>query len=292
MNGAPCGSLGLACQRGWMTSVLFIDVLKHIRQHLNCSIEYPILLLLDNHSSHISVEAIVYAKDNGIIMLSFPPHCTHRIQPLDVGIFGPFKSSLKVSYNNFMISNRGRAITIADIPGLSKTPFYNSFTTKNIQSAFQATGIWPVNQQIFKDVDFNPSYTTDRPIPSESGDIQQSKDTTVNENLSTNEIQEDNTDADEASQDIPTPHSEIATESVNIQDNDNIVDIIKSPIKSPEVIRPLKVAVSRKKTKRVAVKSTVYTDTPIKTQLEARDLELKKKKELIQQRKDKKVKFV
>ena len=53
--------------------------------------EYRVLLIMDNHDSHISVEVINFAKDNGVVLLTFPPQCSHRMQPLDRTVYGPFK---------------------------------------------------------------------------------------------------------------------------------------------------------------------------------------------------------
>ncbi|KIJ45462.1 hypothetical protein M422DRAFT_166240, partial [Sphaerobolus stellatus SS14] len=51
-----------------------------------------ILLVLDGHGSHTTPEMVDCANKNGIILLQLPPHTTHRLQPLDVGIFGPFSA--------------------------------------------------------------------------------------------------------------------------------------------------------------------------------------------------------
>lgn len=32
--------------------------------------------------------------DNGIDLLILPPHCSHVLQPLDVGVFSPLKRAL------------------------------------------------------------------------------------------------------------------------------------------------------------------------------------------------------
>jgi hypothetical protein len=47
------------------------------------------LLILDNHRSHATVSFIDYAYENNIVLPYLPPHSTHRLQPLDVAIFGP-----------------------------------------------------------------------------------------------------------------------------------------------------------------------------------------------------------
>ncbi|KIJ36261.1 hypothetical protein M422DRAFT_179711, partial [Sphaerobolus stellatus SS14] len=49
----------------------------------------PIPLVFDDHGSHEALEMIDYAYEHGIILGELSPHRTHRLQPLDVGIFGP-----------------------------------------------------------------------------------------------------------------------------------------------------------------------------------------------------------
>ena len=71
-----------------MTSSIFVKLLEHIQ--FNTKID-PILLLLDNHEMRVSVTSINYARENGIVLLSFPPHNTHMMQPLGKAVFGPFK---------------------------------------------------------------------------------------------------------------------------------------------------------------------------------------------------------
>ena len=94
LNGAPPGSKGGENPSAWMTKKHFLDFLKHFVEHVRCTHEKPCLLLLDNHESHISIKGLDFAKETGIVMLSFSPHCTHRLQPLDRSIYGPFKNIL------------------------------------------------------------------------------------------------------------------------------------------------------------------------------------------------------
>ena len=61
------------------------------------------LLLLDNHQSHISLEVIKIAEENGLNILTFPPHCSHRLQPLDICLFGPFKAFYYCFCDSWMI---------------------------------------------------------------------------------------------------------------------------------------------------------------------------------------------
>jgi len=102
INGAPSQSLGLASKNGWMTTDLFIKVLKHLKNYTRCSMANPILLIFDNHVSHTSIDGIEYCRENGIELLSLPPHCSHKLQPLDKCVFGPFKAQMRVAMNDFM----------------------------------------------------------------------------------------------------------------------------------------------------------------------------------------------
>lgn len=49
------------------------------------------LLLFDGYSSHVNPLFLDYCVENKIIPYCLPPHTTHRLQPLDVSIFGPYK---------------------------------------------------------------------------------------------------------------------------------------------------------------------------------------------------------
>lgn len=63
----------------------------------------PVLLFLDNHESRCFLHA-VFARQNGIVMVTFPPHCAHHQQPLDVAIMGTFKAKYTVTENEWMTS--------------------------------------------------------------------------------------------------------------------------------------------------------------------------------------------
>lgn len=76
---------------GWINFSIFLLVLKHIQKTRLCSKDHLILLLVDNHKSNVTIEAVDYAHSNEIVYLSFSTHTTHRLQPLDVSVFGPSK---------------------------------------------------------------------------------------------------------------------------------------------------------------------------------------------------------
>ena len=50
-----------------------------------------ILLIYDGHQSHKTIELREAALEYGIELYCLPPHTSHRLQPLDVGVFGPLQ---------------------------------------------------------------------------------------------------------------------------------------------------------------------------------------------------------
>ena len=46
------------------------------------------ILILDGHYSHV-IEFMDYCETNQIALYCLPPHSTHILQPLDVGLFLP-----------------------------------------------------------------------------------------------------------------------------------------------------------------------------------------------------------
>lgn len=69
----PSESIAAGNKSGWMTATEFLTYTDHFIKFTKPTPEEPVLLLLDNHSSHIDINVV--EKPNSIIMLSFPPHC-------------------------------------------------------------------------------------------------------------------------------------------------------------------------------------------------------------------------
>ena len=112
------------------------------------------MLILDGHVSHSkNVEAIIFSREHGIVMLSLPPHTTHRLQPLDRSFYKP----LMVHYNkacDVWIRPERRNVTIYQISRLLGDSYARSATMRTAQNGFQCTGIWPCNRDVFDDTDF------------------------------------------------------------------------------------------------------------------------------------------
>ncbi|CAG4950659.1 unnamed protein product [Parnassius apollo] len=141
MTGAPIGSLGLA---------------------------NPTLLIMDNHESHLSIEALDMAKRSGVTILTLHPHTTSKMQPLDVGLIGPFKAYYNSAVDSWLMRNPGKQMTIYNIAECVGYAYAKSMTPVNITSAFKKCGIFPFDADVFSEIDFMPSAVTDRDQPETS----------------------------------------------------------------------------------------------------------------------------
>ncbi|XP_057709153.1 zinc finger protein 40-like isoform X2 [Corythoichthys intestinalis] len=165
LNGSPAGSVGHSTRSGWMNEEAFIIFMNHFIRQTNCSTNHPVLLILDNHESHISLKAVTTAKENGVVMLTLPPHTSHRLQPLEKTVYYSIKTYYNRAVDGWMRTNPGRTVTIYQIPGLVNQAFMSAMTPRNITSGFRVTGIFPFNRDIFPDEDYAPSMLTDRSNP-------------------------------------------------------------------------------------------------------------------------------
>ncbi|XP_065569806.1 uncharacterized protein LOC136033107 [Artemia franciscana] len=91
LTGAPANSAGGASPSGWVNQELFLEYLKHFKTNSHASPESPKLLIMENHESHICSGVVQFAKESGITLLKIPPYCSHRLQPLDICVYFPFK---------------------------------------------------------------------------------------------------------------------------------------------------------------------------------------------------------
>ncbi|XP_074035914.1 uncharacterized protein [Leptinotarsa decemlineata] len=289
---APTSSVALGNSSGWMIGDLFLCVLEHIRNHTHCSIENKILLLLDNHESHTTVKAINFCRDNGIVMLSFPPHTSHKLQPLDVGVYGPFKSFCSVAFNDWMTSNPGKTITMREIVHLTKIAFQNAFTQKNITKSFEKPGLWPLNRLAFRDDEFLPSYVNyieeDDPVPQhriddtpadkqpepESGNSQPQ----CNLPISSITVPKKTGHSSSFTSPPSTPIKIVLSSCKNKEDEPSV----SSNVITPEIVRPFPRATVKKtkKTKSRKGMSRIFTTTPEKNRLGGIEKERERRKQI------------
>lgn len=169
LAGAVPGTLGLSNPTGWMTAELFVLVMEHFVKHSHSSKENPTILILDNHESHLSIRTLDIAKNNGVIMITLPPHCSNKMQPLDISVYAPFKAFYSAAIDSWLLQNPGQTVSVYELANFLRQAHDQAMTPMNILSGFRNTGIFPFNRNIFSEVDFLISAVTDRPFAEVEG---------------------------------------------------------------------------------------------------------------------------
>ncbi|XP_011858146.1 PREDICTED: tigger transposable element-derived protein 6-like [Vollenhovia emeryi] len=162
MHGSA-GAKGVANGSGWQTADTFVKFLHHFKNHAIKAGTKRTLMILDNHESHMAIAGLEFCKQNNIDVLTLPPHTSHKLQPLDRGVFGPLKIYYENACKAWMFNHPNVPIAIGNVAELVAEPILKGASSINIVNGFKATGIWPFNRDIFTEDDFLASSVTDRP---------------------------------------------------------------------------------------------------------------------------------
>ncbi|KJZ68483.1 hypothetical protein HIM_10909 [Hirsutella minnesotensis 3608] len=104
------------------------------------------LLIIDGFTGHTDLDFIEYCIKFDIFVVLFPPHSTHILQPLDVGVFQPLKNAQQKDLREFLLHGNLNFTRHDFLASLQQT-FDEGFTRCNIISGFKKTGIWPTRSE-------------------------------------------------------------------------------------------------------------------------------------------------
>jgi DDE superfamily endonuclease len=134
-----------ASANGWTNNELGLAWLRRFHQDTKHKGSRRRLLILDGHSSHINMAFLSLADSLRILILILPPHTTHRLQPLNVGLFSPLAKAYTKRLDAYIHGWLGWvSMTKRLFWPIFRDAWGDSFTPKNIKKAFKATGIWPL----------------------------------------------------------------------------------------------------------------------------------------------------
>ncbi|XP_072152590.1 uncharacterized protein [Bemisia tabaci] len=136
---------------GWFDALIFRDwLLKVAIPHLE-RLQGKKVLIGDNLSSHLSIEALKLCKQHNIQFVFLPANSTDKTQPLDIAFFGPFKRHWRAILDDWKARARLRATAIPkpQFPGLLKKLMEKVLVngSDNIKAGFEKAGIHPLDRQ-------------------------------------------------------------------------------------------------------------------------------------------------
>ena len=114
------------------------------------------MLIFDGHGSHLTEEIHELALTHNIHLFCLPAHTTHKLQPLDVGIFGPLGNAFSKRCDK-VLDDTGEEIPTRNFIHEYMQARDDAFKPKTIKTAFKNSGIRPLNPAIFTEEDYAPS---------------------------------------------------------------------------------------------------------------------------------------
>jgi hypothetical protein len=104
----------------------------------------PRVLIWDGFGSNEALEILEFCFENNITLCRLPSHTSHKLQPCDVGVFGPLKQAYR---DQVEVLYRGGVNTVRKehFTGLYSLARKVALTPRNIKAAWAACGLSPWN---------------------------------------------------------------------------------------------------------------------------------------------------
>ena len=120
----------------------------------------PRVLIFDGHRSHTTTAFITCAMRNNIILLQLPPHTSHLLQLLDVGLFRPVKTFLSQELERLTIVGVSRILKAEWVEGYGKAR-KRAFTVIIVKAGWCGVSLFLFNPE--KNLDRLPSNPPSKP---------------------------------------------------------------------------------------------------------------------------------
>jgi hypothetical protein len=138
-------------RNGWTTDEIglkWLDQLFHQRTKDKSRRRWR-LLFVDGHGSHVTLPFLEHAHKHRILVAVYPPHATHRLQPLDVGCFAPLATYYSQNLERFTVNSEGfTRLQKRDFFHLFFPAWQKAFTEKNVASSWRGVGLFPLDPDV------------------------------------------------------------------------------------------------------------------------------------------------
>nr|CAI5867589.1 unnamed protein product [Callosobruchus analis] len=147
------GTAYAATPNGWMETKIFKTYFeKTLVPALGD--KRPVFVIYDGHSTHVSLDLIEYAKDQGITILKLPAHTSDILQPLDVCVFKSYKDKWDQTVATWQRQHIGQKLP----KSLFSQFLGETWTTVSedvIRNGFRKAGIFPFNTDVVPKENFS-----------------------------------------------------------------------------------------------------------------------------------------
>ena len=152
----PKGTVYSCSKSGWFDMFQFELWFRDLLLPKLKKLPGPKAVIGDNLASHISPAVIDLCRQHDIRFICLPANSTDKLQPLDVGVFGPLKAAWRQVLTKYKQEHpKLSGIQKTDFPSLLKDLLEKADPGKHLPAAFEKCGLFPVDKA--KGVERNPS---------------------------------------------------------------------------------------------------------------------------------------
>ena len=154
-------------ENGSMEKGLFVDWLKHsvIPHKMRINPDTISFLIIDNHGSRFSTNAIDLCVKNKIEVLCYPGHLTHILQGPDVVLNKPLKTNVDAMIQNNMFLTGNSMINRLNFINIIDNAMRKTCTKELVLKLFSATGVLPFDPNKINLEQFPSSLAHATPVP-------------------------------------------------------------------------------------------------------------------------------
>jgi len=150
IRGCEPGAVMGVQHNAWMTKFLFESWIAHFLRNLNngpgVSQHNRHLLIVDGHTSHVTIEVTKTCMNNGIDIVTLPSHTSHALQPLDRTCFAPFKAAFRRIRDDWIRQHKNTKVEKSMLCEWTSKALGQALTPSNIKAGFRRCGIWPLDR--------------------------------------------------------------------------------------------------------------------------------------------------
>uniref|UniRef100_A0A182PX43 HTH CENPB-type domain-containing protein n=1 Tax=Anopheles epiroticus TaxID=199890 RepID=A0A182PX43_9DIPT len=132
-------------ERGWMDAINFKDYIEKVFHPflVNQGTTFPVILFVDGHVSHKSIEVADICKSLGIILIALYHNTIHITQPADVAVFKPLKDAWRVSLEQWRFENASQSFTLNYFGEMLQKALLIGIKSASIKNGFRVCGLHP-----------------------------------------------------------------------------------------------------------------------------------------------------
>src|SRR5436190_4911448 len=104
------------------------------------------LLIVDGHGSHTTDDFMFDCFQQNIFLVFLPPHSSHVLQPLDVGVFSALKRAYRKHLSDLAVLTDSTPVGKLNFLRCYAKARKEGLTAQNIKAGYRGTGIYPRNK--------------------------------------------------------------------------------------------------------------------------------------------------